>query len=253
MEAIVSVLERAGRYLSLIRPMDVLDVAIIAYLVYKILCLVRSTRAENILKGVAIFLVALWLSSPAALNLRGVNYILSHMVEWGVLALIILFQPEIRQLLEKVGSRNIRLLRIFQPEQQSSELERAIDQTVAACTDMAKTRTGVLIVFERKLLLDEIARIRSEGVDREIFTLCKNEKYGQLIENLENVEDSASQMADFALSGQTVAQQITMLAGLTAEDADAALQHILSTDRMAVMDILPDGTAPLAENEEEAE
>lgn len=158
MEAIVSVLERAGRYLSLIRPMDVLDVAIIAYLVYKILCLVRSTRAENILKGVAIFLVALWLSSPAALNLRGVNYILSHMVEWGVLALIILFQPEIRQLLEKVGSRNIRLLRIFQPEQQSTELERAIDQTVAACTDMAKTRTGVLIVFERKLLLDEIVR-----------------------------------------------------------------------------------------------
>ena len=105
----------------------------------------------------------------------------------------------------------------------------------------------------RKLLLDEIARIRAAGVDREIFTLCKNEKYGQLIENLENVEDSASQMADFALSGQTVAQQITMLAGLTAEDADAALQHILSTDRMAVMDILPDGTAPLAENEEEAE
>ena len=105
----------------------------------------------------------------------------------------------------------------------------------------------------KQMLLDEIARIRAAGVDREIFTLCKNEKYGQLIENLENVEDSASQMADFALSGQTVAQQITMLAGLTAEDADAALQHILSTDRMAVMDILPDGTAPLAENEEEAE
>ena len=47
-----------------------------------------------------------------------------------------------------------------------------------------------------QLLLEEIRRIRAEGVDREIFTLCKNEKYGQLIENLENVEDSASQMAD---------------------------------------------------------
>ena len=105
----------------------------------------------------------------------------------------------------------------------------------------------------KQLLLDEIEQVRCAGIDREVFTLCKNEKYGQLIENLENVEDSASQMADFALSGQTVAQQITMLAGLTAEDADAALQHILSTDRMAVMDILPDGTAPLAENEEEAE
>ena len=105
----------------------------------------------------------------------------------------------------------------------------------------------------RQLLLDEIERVRREGVDREIFTLCKNEKYGQLIENLENVEDSASQMADFALSGQTVAQQIAMLAGLTAEDADAALQHILSTERMAVMYIQPDGTAPPAEDEEEAE
>ena len=105
----------------------------------------------------------------------------------------------------------------------------------------------------RQLLLDEIARVRAAGVDREVFTLCKNEKYGQLIENLENVEDSASQMADFALSGQTVAQQISMLAGLTAEDADAALQHILCTDRMATMYILPDGTAQAAEEDEEEE
>ena len=105
----------------------------------------------------------------------------------------------------------------------------------------------------RQLLLDEIERVRKEGVDREIFTLCKNEKYGQLIENLENVEDSASQMADFALAGQTVAQQITMLAGLTAEDADAALQHILCTDRMATMYIQPDGTAPGEDDEEEEE
>ena len=158
MEAIVSVLERAGRYLSLIRPMDVLDVAIIAYLVYKILCLVRSTRAENILKGVAIFLVALWLSSPAALNLRGVNYILSHMVEWGVLALIILFQPEIRQILEKVGSRNIKLLRAFNDPKQQSELEAAIDQTVTACSEMSQSKTGVLIVFERDIHLDDMVR-----------------------------------------------------------------------------------------------
>ena len=105
----------------------------------------------------------------------------------------------------------------------------------------------------RQLLLDEIERVRKEGVDREIFTLCKNEKYGQLIENLENVEDSASQMADFALAGQTVAQQITMLAGLTAEDADAALQCILRPERMAVMYIEPDGTAVEEDEEEETE
>ena len=105
----------------------------------------------------------------------------------------------------------------------------------------------------KQLLLDEIEQVRRAGVDREVFTLCKNEKYGQLIENLENVEDSASQMADFALSGQTVAQQITTLAALTAEDADAALQTILQPDRMAAMYIDPDGTADLPEADDEAE
>ena len=105
----------------------------------------------------------------------------------------------------------------------------------------------------KQLLLDEIEQVRRAGIDREVFTLCKNEKYGQLIENLENVEDSASQMADFALSGQTVAQQITTLAALTAEDADAALQTILQPGRMAAMYIDPDGTADLPDTDDEAE
>lgn len=107
MEKILSVLENIKGYLPLIRLADLLDVAIVAYLVYKLLSLVKSTRAANILKGVAIFLAALWLSSK--LNLRVVNYILSHMVEWGVLALIIVFQPEIRRILEQLGSKNIQI------------------------------------------------------------------------------------------------------------------------------------------------
>ena len=152
----MSVLENIGRYILLIRPMDVVDMAIIAFLVYRLLKLVKSKRAENILKGVAIFLLALWVSQ--ILQLNAINYLLTHIVEWGVLALIIVFQPEIRQLLENLGSRNIRLLKIFAPEERTTELERAIDQTVIACTEMAKTRTGVLIVFERKLLLDELVR-----------------------------------------------------------------------------------------------
>lgn len=98
----------------------------------------------------------------------------------------------------------------------------------------------------RRLLQEEIERLRAEGVDREVFTLCKNEKYGQLVENLENVEDAASQMADFALLGQTVPQQVEMLAGLTVADADAALQAILQPGRAAYVKILPDG----AETEE---
>ena len=141
MEKILSVLENIKGYLPLIRLADLLDVAIVAYLVYKLLSLVKSTRAANILKGVAIFLAALWLSSK--LN---------------VLALIIVFQPEIRRILEQLGSKNIRLLRTLAPEKELPELERAIDQTVLACTEMSRTRTGVLIVFERKILLDDVVR-----------------------------------------------------------------------------------------------
>ncbi|MCI2047161.1 MAG: insulinase family protein [Faecalibacterium sp.] len=103
----------------------------------------------------------------------------------------------------------------------------------------------------QKLLLAEIERVRREGVDEEIFTLCKNEKYGELIENLENAEDSASQIADFALMGHTVAEQIGLLAGLGVKDANAAMQKIFSAQRMAVMHILPDGSAESAAPGEE--
>ena len=156
METVLAFLEKIGNYLLLVRFTDILDVIIIAFLVYKLLDLVKSTRAENILKGVVIFLLALWLSEIFHLN--GIAYILGNMVQVGILALIILFQPEIRQILEKLGSRNIRLLRAFTPAQQQTELEKAIDQTVIACSEMAKTKTGVLIVFERHILLDDMVR-----------------------------------------------------------------------------------------------
>ena len=156
METVLAFLEKIGNYLLLVRFTDILDVIIIAFLVYKLLDLVRSTRAENILKGVVIFLLALWLSEIFHLN--GIAYILGNMVQVGILALIILFQPEIRQILEKLGSRNIRLLQAFTPVQQQTELEKAIDQTVIACSEMSKTKTGVLIVFERHILLDDMVR-----------------------------------------------------------------------------------------------
>jgi len=153
----VAILESIGKYLSLIRVADIVDVIIIAFLVYKILGLVFATQAENILKGVAILLLAMWLSSE--LELRAVSYILSHLVEWGILALIILFQPEIRQLLERLGSRKLsRLSRILQSQETVGEVEKAIDQTVLACSEMSRSKTGALIVFERDMSLGELIR-----------------------------------------------------------------------------------------------
>lgn len=172
MDSIISVLENIWRYLTLIRITDVLDISIMSFAIYKLLSLVRSTRAENILKGIVIFILALWLSS--LLNLRGINYILSYVVEWGVLALFVVFQPELRRGLEQLGSKNIRLLRFLTPEQRSTELEKAIDQTVVACTEMSRSRTGVLIVFERSLVLNDMLRSGTELDARVSSELLKN-------------------------------------------------------------------------------
>ena len=172
MDKVLTLMEDIGRYLSLLKITDLVDVAIIVFLVYKLLSLVKSTRAENILKGVGIFLLALWLST--ALELRAVSYILSHVVEWGILALIILFQPEIRQILERLGSKNIRLMRVLRPEKEITEMEKAIDQMVVACSELSRTKTGVLMVFERNINLDDIVRTGTELDCTVVSELLKN-------------------------------------------------------------------------------
>lgn len=142
------------RYLLTIEITDILDILLMAIVLYKLLNFVKTSRVANLLKGVLFFLAVLWLSSIFHLN--GISYIMSRMVEWGVLALIILFQPEIRRVLEQVGSRRLALF--FTKGETQSTLERMIGQTVLACTEMSKSRTGALIVFEREIMLDDMVR-----------------------------------------------------------------------------------------------
>ncbi len=144
------------RYLMTIQISDVVDMAIMAFACYKLLTLVKSSRAASLLKGIMILLIALWLSS--LLKLHGINYLMDRMVSWGVLALIILFQPEIRHILEQMGSQKLNFLNLFAHNEVSSNMEHTISQTVLACTEMSKSRTGVLIVFERDILLDDLVR-----------------------------------------------------------------------------------------------
>ena len=124
------------------------------YVLYRVLLLVRTTRAVSLLKGLLIFLAALLIST--VFQLHGINYILSRLVDWGVLALIILFQPEIRRILEQMGSR--RFMAFLTPAVSAGLMEQMISQTVLACTEMSQSRTGALIVFEREIKLDELVR-----------------------------------------------------------------------------------------------
>ena len=100
------------------------------------------------------FLAALMLSM--VLNMNSINFIMNQLVRWGVVALIVLFQPEIRRILEEVGSR--RFIAFFSRAEAGTAVEQAIDQTVLACTEMSQSRTGALIVFERENLLDDMVR-----------------------------------------------------------------------------------------------
>lgn len=160
METIKEGIRIALNLISAMGPEDFLDIAIVAVIIYKLLTFVRKTSASGLIKGIFIILVILWISS--ALHLTMVNYLLGKTMELGVIALIVLFQPEIRKFLTTTGSS---LNAIFESNHRDKELiEVAVMQTVAACTEMSKTKTGALIVFERNVHLDEYVK-SGTGID----------------------------------------------------------------------------------------
>jgi len=156
MEVVTTFFEGALRYIGTIAISDWLDIALMALLLYRALRLVGRTRAANLGRVVVYFLIALVLSD--VLHLNSINFILKNILTWGVLGLIILFQPELRRLLEQVGSSKLASFNPFARAQQKSVIETAIAQTVDACADMSESHTGVLMVFERKTHLDEQVR-----------------------------------------------------------------------------------------------
>ena len=91
----------------------------------------------------------------------------------------------------------------------------------------------------RRMLLDEIARLRAKGVDEELFTLCKNQLYGEMLCDLENIEATAGGMASSHLHGHTLADELKTLAGIQKQDVDAALQTMLREERSAAVLIRP--------------
>ena len=140
-------------YFATIRISDIVDIAIIAYLIYHLLLLTRRTSSGQVVKGIALLLIALWASSLFQLHV--LSFILNRTVELGLLALIIVFQPEIRRFLEQVGSSN--LTKVFRREEKPSEFDNAIKQTVLAYTELSKAKIGALTVFERNIsLADQI-------------------------------------------------------------------------------------------------
>ena len=151
METVNEIIQWLSNNILTLEPTAILDIAIIAFIIYKLMMLLRRTSSGNVVKGIIVVVVAMGVAR--LLHLYAVDFILTYALEWGILALIILFQPELRRFLERVG--NIGLTRVFVREEKPEELENAIAQTVIAYTSLSKDRVGALMVFERSNRLDE--------------------------------------------------------------------------------------------------
>ena len=152
METLVQIFGTVADYLRLIRLTDLIDVAVIALVVYKVMAMMRRSSAAQVAKALLLIVAALWLSYQ--LNLNAINFILGKAMELGLLALVIVFQPEIRKFLEQIGSNNLG--NFIGQDVPVSEIEEAITQTVAAYADMSRNKVGALTVFERRNLMDGI-------------------------------------------------------------------------------------------------
>lgn len=169
MEMIDSVLQQLAR----MRWSDYLDIALVAFLIYKLIPLVRTSSAVRIAGVVAA--VVLLSAVTGLLQLYTINFILNQVMSVGFLALVILFQPELRRMLDHL-SGTVRLRSFFGSPKPAAEMDNVISQTVMACEVMSRERVGALIVFAREVRLDEyfktgslIDGIVSEQLIRNIF------------------------------------------------------------------------------------
>lgn len=145
MENIINFFRDFASMLPTIKFMDIIDILLVAVIIYALIMMIQSSGAARIAKSIIIILILSAVTS--LLNMYLMNYLLDKILEIGLIALVIMFQPELRRMLEKLGSRSLR--EILNMKTQQREIDRVISQTVAACEALSADRMGALIVFER--------------------------------------------------------------------------------------------------------
>jgi len=150
-------MEHIQSYIDIIMKMqwqDYVDILLVAFLIYNVLPLIRTPATMRIARAVVAVLVIAWLTS--VLKFHTLNYILSQFLAVGLMAVVVLFQPELRRMLDKLGS--VRLRSFFGVEKPAQELDAVITQIVAACEVMSREKVGALIVCCREARLDDYFR-----------------------------------------------------------------------------------------------
>lgn len=170
MDKLMQIVGQGLEMVKLIRVADIVDILIIAFLIYQLFRFIRRSRTGQVAKAILIIVVAMSLAN--LFNLGIVSYFLNYVMELGIIALVIIFQPEIRRFLERMGSGRIKEL--FVSEGHSDETENAINETVEAYVSMSRDKVGALMVFERKTMLDDVLKTGTD-LDAKISSeLLKN-------------------------------------------------------------------------------
>ena len=151
MGPLADIISNAINYMKTAQVSDIIDIILVAVLIYVAIGLIRRTNTTRLARGIVFIILALWLSD--LLKFRMINSLLKTTVELGFIALVIIFQPELRRLLERMGSG--RFVYFFGGSPAPLTLDTVVTQTVLACASMSDSRTGALIVFERAISLNE--------------------------------------------------------------------------------------------------
>ncbi len=130
---------------------DYLDIALVTFLIYKLLPLIKNPSTMRLVRAVIVVVVLAVLTET--LRLYTMSFLVDTILQVGLIAFVVLFQPELRRMLDRLGS--VRLRGLFTSEKPAQAMDAVISQTVTACETMSRERVGALIVFAREARLDE--------------------------------------------------------------------------------------------------
>ena len=165
-ETLALVQENLSQILSManltITWVDVVEILIISFLVYHVLIWIKSTRAWNLFKGIMVILIFVLLA--AFFQMSTILWLAENTLGVGVIALVIIFQPELRTALENIGGKNILGgLIVFNKTVEEKFSNHTIDELIKAVFAMGKVKTGALIVIEDEIVLDATGRKNGRG------------------------------------------------------------------------------------------
>lgn len=159
-------------FFQVLKLTDLIDIFLIAIIVYQLLKILKETRAMQLVKGIFILFLILQISSWA--HLTTLNFLMRNAMQVGMFAIVVIFQPELRSLLEKMGRSNVaKLIDVAKGSVQTED--DAISEIVTAAENLSSTKTGALIVIERDTKLGDVIRTG---------TLLDAEVSSSLLENI---------------------------------------------------------------------